>query len=216
MMRRSFLLVAAALLTLSVAPAHAAGELELSRDGVTWATDLVEPLFDSSVRWVPGDVRAESFFVRNDSAQSGRLSIDIMGSPVHTLLDTGDLDIDARGAGGAWVSVSTPGTHRLLSQGQVPAGDARRVDVTVHFDAASTNESQLKSVELAFRVGLVQDTLDESDGSKDAGEGDDTNDATGLLPDAGGPPLWWALCGLMMLGLGVSGIRRAPRRQVTT
>jgi LPXTG-motif cell wall-anchored protein len=186
----------------------------LSRDGVTWTPELVDPLFDSSVRWVPGDERTESFFVRNDSAQAGRLAIDILGTPVHTLLDTGDLDIDAQGAGGAWVSVSTPGTHRLLSDGSVPADDARRVDVTVHFDSASTNVSQLKSLELAFRVSLVQD-VDEDGSDSDGSDGsDDSDDASGLLPDTGAPSPWWALGGLVTLGIGLLMSRRTPRRQV--
>ena len=153
----------AGLLVLTAAPAQAADELSFSRDGVTWAAELADPLFDSSVRWVPGDERTESFYVRNETAQTGRLAIDILGTPVHTLLGTGDIDIDAQGAGGDWTSVSTPGAHRLLSDGSVPADSARRVDVTVHFDSASTNESQLKSLELAFRVFLVLDV--DEDGS---------------------------------------------------
>ena len=215
------LLATAALLVFTAAPAHAADELMLSRDGVTWSTELVDPLFDSSVRWVPGDERTESFYVRNASEQTGRLSIDILGTPIHTLLATGDLDIDAQGAGGAWVSVSTPGTHRLLSDGSVPAGSARRVEVTVHFDSASTNVSQLKSLELAFRVGLVQDVdADGSDVSDDGADGSDetdgSDDASGLLPDTGAPSPWWALGGLVALGLGVVTTVRTRSRQVTS
>jgi len=219
MIIRWCLLATAAMLVLTAAPAHAADELRLSRDGVTWAPDLADPLFDSSVRWVPGDVRTESFYVRNESAQAGRLAIDILGTPVHTLLDTGDLDIDAQGAGGAWVSVSTPGTHRLLSDGSVPADSARRVDVTVHFDSASTNVSQLKSLELAFRVFLVQD-VDEDDSDSDGSDGsdgaDESDDASGLLPDTGGPTLWWAIVGVAALGIGILMTRHRPRRQVTS
>ena len=213
-------LALAGLLVLTAAPAHAADELSLSRDGVTWAPELADPLFDSSVRWVPGDERSESFYVRNESAQAGRLAIDILGTPVHTLLDTGDLDIDAQGAGGTWVSVSTPGTHRLLSDGSVPADSERRVDVTVHFDSASTNESQLKSLELAFRVFLVQD-VDEDDSDSDGSDGadgsddsDESDDASGFLPDTGAPSSWWALGGLVTLGIGVLMSRRTSRRQV--
>jgi LPXTG-motif cell wall-anchored protein len=206
------LLAAVLVLLLTAAPAHAAGELGLSRDGVTWTPQLTDPLFDSSVRWVPGDVRSESFFVRNQSSAGGRLSIDILGTSIHTLLDTGDVDIDAQGAGGAWVVVSSPGTHRLLSEGSVPAGGVREVAVTVHFDPASTNVSQLKSLELAFRVNLVQDVdADGSDGS-DGSDGDD--DGSGILPDTGAPPAWWAIVGLATLGLGVVGTRRVRPGEV--
>jgi hypothetical protein len=208
------LLVAALVLTLTAAPAHAADELGLSRDGVTWAPELADPLFDSSVRWVPGDVRAESFFVRNQTALDGRLSIDILGTSIHTLLDTGDLDIDAQGAGGAWVAVSTPGTHRLLSEGSVPAGSARKVVVTVRFDSASTNASQLKSLELAFRVRLVQDVA--GDGSDDPGGSGDSGDGSSILPGTGAPSMWWGIAGLMTLGIGVVATRRARPREVSS
>jgi len=216
MILRRCLLAMAALLVLTGAPAHAADELMLSRDGVTWTPELVDPLFDASVRWVPGDVRTESFYVRNESEQAGRLSIDILGTPVHTLLDTGDLDIDAQGAGGAWASVSTPGTHRLLSDGSVPADSARRVDVTVQFDSASTNVSQLKSLELEFRVGLVQNVDEDgsdSDGADGSDDSDESDDASGLLPDTGAPSTWWALGGVVTLGIGILMTRRTLRRR---
>jgi hypothetical protein len=206
------LLAAVLVLLLTAAPAHAAGELGLSRDGVTWTPQLTDPLFDSAVRWVPGDVRSESFFVRNQSSAGGRLSIDILGTSIHTLLDTGAVDIDAQGAGGAWVVISSPGTHRLLSEGSVPAGSVREVAVTVHFDPASTNVSQLKSLELAFRVNLVQDVAaDGSDGS-DGADGDD--DGSGILPDTGAPPAWWGIVGIATLGLGVGATRLARPREV--
>src|SRR5688500_2768336 len=118
---RRRLLVVTTLVVLTATPVHAADELHLSRDGVAWAPDLGAPLFDSSVRWVPGDERTESFFVRNQSGQDGRLSIDILATATHTLLDTGDLSINAQGAGGDWTSITTSGTHRLLSDASVPA-----------------------------------------------------------------------------------------------
>jgi hypothetical protein len=209
------LFVAGMVMMLTAAPAQAANELGLSRDGITWAPELADPLFDSSVIWVPGDVRSESFFVRNQTQLDGRLSIDILGTSIHTLLDTGDLDIDAQGAGGAWVSVSTPGTHRLLSEGSVPAGSARKVVVTVHFDPASTNESQLKSLELAFRVRLVQDlTADGSDGSDGSGGSGDSDDGSSMLPGTGAPPMWWGIAGFAALGVGVVATRRARPREV--
>lgn len=206
------LLAAVLVLLLTAAPAHAAGELGLSRDGVTWTPQLTDPLFDSSVRWVPGDVRSESFFVRNQSSAGGRLSIDILGTSIHTLLDTGDVDIDAQGAGGAWVVVSSPGTYRLLSEGSVPAGSVREVAVTVHFDPASTNVSQLKSLELAFRVNLVQDVAADGSDGPDGADGDD--DGSGILPDTGAPSAWWAIVGVATLSLGVGATRRARPREV--
>lgn len=93
-------LAVAAMIGVTTSPAVAAGELELSRDGTSWSPDLSEPLFDSNVRWVPGDIRSSSFFVRNLTSQQGRLSMDILDTAATELIDTGNISIDAQGAGG--------------------------------------------------------------------------------------------------------------------
>ena len=143
-------LAVAAMIGVTTSPAVAAGELELSRDGTSWSPDLSEPLFDSNVRWVPGDIRSSSFFVRNLTSQQGRLSMDILDTAATELIDTGDISIDAQGAGGAWTPATQAGIHRLLSDGVVPGGATRRIDVTIAFDPASGNYSQLKSLALHF------------------------------------------------------------------
>jgi LPXTG-motif cell wall-anchored protein len=166
---------------------------------------------------VPGDERTESFLVRNQSDQDGQLSIDILDTAVHNLLDTGGLSINAQGAGGVWTSISTPGTHRLLSDGSVPAHGIRQVDVTVIFDPDSTNVSQLKSLDLAFRIHLVQDVGGGGGGSDGSGgsDGPDESDGSNLLPDTGAPFGAWALVGLVALGIGAVMTRRGSRREVS-
>lgn len=184
------------LLLLGGGPAAASDELGLSRDGTTWAPDLSDPLFEAAVRWVPGDSRTASFYVRNQSGQAGTLSLDILGTATDSLMQTGDLSVEAHGAGGDWTPVTEPGTHRLLSAGQVPSSATRRVDVTVTFDPASSNQSQVRSLDLALQVRLIQDVEDNTPGD------DASDDGLGLLPDTGGPSPWTVAiaAGLVLVG----------------
>ncbi len=177
--------------------AAAADEIGLSRDGRTWSAELAEPLFDPAFRWVPGDVETASFLVRNQAADTGDLTIDVIGTRVDTLLETGDLEVATRAGDGDWVAVSEPGTHRL-SRTTVAAGAQERVDVRVSFDPASTNASQLTQLALRFTV-----RLSDSRAGSDAG--------AGLLPDTGAP----RVAGLLVVAVGavVGGLVLASRKE---
>ncbi|NRQ50535.1 LPXTG cell wall anchor domain-containing protein [Aeromicrobium stalagmiti] len=177
-------------------PAAADPEVGLSDDGVTFGPRLTEPLYDPAVVWVPGDERVRTFYVRNESDDDARLSIDVLGSTVDSLMDTGDLSVSARGDGGPWQGVSTAGTHRLVSGVDLPSGDVSRVDVEVALDPTSVNSSQRRRLDVDFRVRLVQKPA----GVEDAGETVDPPD--GLLPDTGGPVTWVVLVAACLIGGG--------------
>lgn len=188
------LLLALAATGTLASPAHAADELGLSRDGTSWSGSLDEPLFDPAFRWVPGDEEIESFFVRNQSSDAGELEIDLLGTPVDSLLETGDLEVATRVEGGRWVGVSETG-YQPLSRARVAAGDSRRVDVRVRFDEASTNQSQETRLAFDFRVRLSQALPgDGSDGDAgDDGDADGDTDGSGVLPATGAPSSAWLL-----------------------
>lgn len=178
--------------------AIADGELGLSNDGVIWGRTLAHPLFDSAFRWVPGDTETRSFFVRNQSGQAGDLVIDVQGSRANALMQTGDLSVSARGVDGAWQAISEPGRHRLLSEVQVPSGDRKRVQVTVAFGPASTNQSQIKALDLKFQVRLTEHI--DSEGRPRPGNG---------LPDTGASPCGGRVAlGIGLVGCGVLLLRR--------
>lgn len=72
-------LVASVLLTATPAVAATPDSiLSVSHDGVTFTPDSSFSLFTQIERVVPGDSMTESIWVRNDTAQSGRLRLDMV------------------------------------------------------------------------------------------------------------------------------------------
>ena len=198
-MKRLLTLVLAIGLVLISGPASAADEIGLSRDGITFTSSLSGSLFDSAFIWVPGDVESETFYVRNQGGDTARLTVDILGEQISDLIETGDLHVTAT-SGSHSHTISTPGDHRLLSIPGVAANQIVPVTVTVAFDQASTNETQLLSSDLTFRINLKQT-------SAVLGEGDEDGD--GLLPDTGAlTPLWLAGLAAICIGSGAALISR--------
>jgi hypothetical protein len=189
-------------------PAYGAGELGVSADGVHWMSSITDPLFDESMVWVPGDSEAAPFYVRNQGGSPGDLTVDILGSRVGDLMDSGDLHVTATGGGGAWTTVSEGGKHRLLSTPRVPAGHVVAVHVTVAFDFASGNDTQLRAADLRFWVTLTQST------STGSGGGHDGNGSG--LPGTGAPDLrWYAALSSVLIGTGLAIVSRrheSPRK----
>ena len=204
MARRLAPFLALVLVVVAGAPAQAADELSVSRDGVTWTDAIVDPLFDPDIRWVPGDERQVRFFVRNESADSGRLTIDVEGVEVDGLLETGDLAISARGGDGSWMTVDEPGTKRLVTR-VLPSSGVESVDIEVRFDPASTNISELKMQDLRFRATLSQASVAD----------DEPSDAGGILPSTGATRgmLSIAAIGCLLLLVGSSIVAR--RKEVS-
>lgn len=193
-MRRLGSCLAASLMIMLAAttPAAATSPVGLSRDGVTFSSSLDAPLFDPVIRWVPGDIRTESFYVRNLHADDSDLAIDVMGASVDSLLESGDLMVAARGAGGTWQDVRSPGTHTLVSAVDLASGNASRVDVKVAFSGESTNVTQVRRLDLDVRVRLSQDT-----------DGLVPDDGLDMLPDTGAPALWSFIAGLILVTGGI-------------
>ncbi len=196
----------AAVILLTATPAVAADEIGLSTDGVSWESTLSQPLFDPAVRWVPGDRKTASFWVRNESADSALLDVAILGSSIDSLMETGDLSVTVAAASGGGSSTTMTGRHELLSSRAVRPGQTDRIDVTAALDSASTNESQVKALDLRFEVRLTQDAgasdnSDESDDDSD--DSDDDSDRNGILPGTGGPVGWPLSAGLLGLCVGL-------------
>jgi LPXTG-motif cell wall-anchored protein len=215
-------LLVATLLAVVAAPASAEGEIGVSPDGVHWSSSLGAPLFDPTLRWVPGDTRESSMYVRNQAAQAAEMVVDVVGAEVDSLLETGDLTVSGRVDDGDWRDLAGPGTHRLLDAVAARPGEVLKVDLRVAFAATSVNVSQALSLNLNLRVGLTQaeagsndpgtgGTIGEPDDS-DAGSGQDDSGsgAIGLLPGTGGPASWVLVTGVALL---VTGTIVASRRR---
>lgn len=181
-------------------PVSADPELGLSVDGVAWTSDLTAPLFDPDIRWVPGDTRTATFHVRNGSGDPAVLSVDVLGAQTHTLLETGDLTISAKGGGGPWRDVSTPGTHRLVSDVTIQSGAGTLVEVAAAFSTAADNQSMRRELDLRFRIRLTQGAAVSGPGAED-------------LPGTGGPPAWVLLLGLTLTAAGILRLSRTTPKE---
>lgn len=198
----SSLALAFAVLLAAVSPATATPAVGLSRDGITYSSSLDAPLFDPVIRWVPGDVRTESFYVRNLRADDADLSVDVLGVSVDSLLASGDLVVAARGADGVWQDVNSPGTHRLVSAVDLASGRASRVDVKVALSGRATNITQIQRLALDVRVLLTQDT-----------GGLVPDDGLDALPDTGAPALWSFITGLALVAGGIILVQRRREKE---
>jgi LPXTG-motif cell wall-anchored protein len=194
------LLLAFGLVLVGVPPASAADEIGLSRDGVTFSSSLSGSLFDPAFTWVPGDVESETFYVRNQGDATARLTVDILGEQVSDLIASGDLHVTAS-SGSHSRTVSDGAEHRLLAIPDVNADEIVPITITVAFDDASTNETQLLSSDLKFRINLKQTSAVLGEGAED--------DDDGLLPDTGAQsPLWLAALAAIFIGSGAALISR--------
>lgn len=202
------LAVAVVLLPLPAAHAASGGQLGLSIDGRTWTRNLTRPLFDPTIRWVPGDVRTASFWARNQSSDPGRLSIRVTGGPATSLARTGNIRVRVDGRTVALSGSGTVVTDRLLQPGR-----RQRVPVSVAFLGSSTNPSQARQLGVRFLVRLTQAGIGgrhgsaggTSPGGTSLGEPSRGGD---LLPNTGGPPLWPAAVAAGSLLAGAAVLRR--------
>ncbi len=184
--------IAVVLVGALAAPASAAGDqIGLSRDGLSWTSQLDSPLFDPAARWAPGDTRVETFLVRNQSTTDGLLDIELLDGSVDELLATGDLHVAVKVGDAAWTAVSGVSSRALAESMSVAPGEHEQVRVRVTLDEAATNQSQALSLDLGFTARLTQDA--ESTGPLGP---------LGSLPETGGPSGWLALTGGVLLAAG--------------
>lgn len=205
-------------LTVFAIPAHADGEIGLSRDGVHWADSFSQPLFDSGVRWVPGDVQTATFYVRNEAATGAELTVDVEADGDLGLLGPDDMTIEARAGNDAWLPLENgiPSADQL-NNAIIAAGASTPVGIRISFNPESANESQLRSTRLSSTVTLSQSMRDESGlpavrdepghsvtaATGPQGVGD--HDRAGVLPDTGAPEFMWiAISGSLLIGIGLA------------
>lgn len=191
------LVVAIGVAALFVSPAGRAtadgpeGAVLISPDGRTWSADLPAPLFDPSLRWVPGDTRTSSFYVENRGASPAEVGLKVSAADGGSLLGTGDVLLRARVAGGPWEAV--PGEiGEPLDSVAVGVGESRRIDVRAVLRAASSNLSQTASVALSFVVQLTEKAP-----------------SPGTIPATGAPELRGLLfLAALCVGTGLALVRR--------
>jgi hypothetical protein len=216
MSRRVAVVVVGALLSLVHAgPARASGEVLVSNTDSGFAETLAEPLFDPALRWVPGDVRSATFYVRNTTRDPAGLSLSLIDDAAGALLDSGALEMRVSSAGAPWSADPRGPARTMRSEVPLAAGTSAPVVVRVSFDPAASNRTQLLSSELRIRVRLAQGGhIDLEPGTApgahpagpDAAPGPDG----GPLPGTGLPAglAWLFLLGSLSLGTGVALVTR--------
>lgn len=194
------------LLGLVVTPARAEDRLGVSADGSTWTTVLAGPLFDPSERWVPGDVRSSTFYVRNQAAEGGTLAIEATAVDLDALVAHDDITLELRRDGGAWEPLPADGRPHGLARPGLPASADARIDVRASFTPTSPNRSQTSQLQLDLRVLLTEAT-------EVAGPSDD--EPGGLLPDTGGVELAVLVAGVGFILIGYAIVLGATRNRRT-
>lgn len=206
---------AIAVVAMSAAPALADDEIGLSRDGITWSTELSAPLFGPDFRFVPGDREVRSFQVRNDGPSDGVLTVDVLATdPDHALADD-DFTLEARVGSGPWQPVDA-GTTRAATELEVAEGARTRISVRASFDWDSTR--QVDTVPFRIHLTLSEDGdvggVDggggDGDGGGEVGGEDDGLPATGATIQ---PALLWFAAALIGAGIAVLA-RRDGREEV--
>lgn len=166
-------------------------ELGLSRDGVTWSPTLAEPLFDPGVRWVPGDVRTERFYVRNQATSRGAMTVTVRSVRRDALLETRTLSVAARSGDGEWRAVDGPSLVPIVDADLVASGAAVPVDVRVTMDSDAPNRTMVLGTDLEFTVQLA-DARSVPGGSGDGASGED-----GLGDSGASVAAWMVLVGAL-------------------
>lgn len=184
-------------------PAAAADQVRVSADGLTWSADLAHPLFDPAHRWVPGESRTETFWVRNDADGPGSLRIGAVVGDSDALATDGRVEVAMRVGSGSWTAL-TPG-ESTTGFGTMAADARQRVDVRAWFRPESGNDTMRQALDLDLEVYLAEDI---------AGDVPDVADAsTGLLPDTGAAAglRWLAAAGALCLGAGAAVVARRDK-----
>ncbi|MFL6156054.1 MAG: hypothetical protein ACJ72D_08190, partial [Marmoricola sp.] len=175
----------------------------------SWSASLPAPLFDPAERWVPGDIRTATFWVRNQASDAGTLTLQATVHDLDGLIARDDVSLMIRRDGGAWVPLPPDVVSRPFGDRTLPAAASTRIDLRAELVAPSPNRSQVSTVLFDLAVGL-------SETSSVSGPSGGATDHPGLLPDTGGVPLGILLAGAVLLALGLLILiplrRRAPRK----
>ncbi|MBC9225303.1 hypothetical protein GL325_03090 [Aeromicrobium sp. 636] len=176
--------VSAALILSAVAPAAAADEIGVSRDGRRWSATLTEPLFDPGTRWVPGDTRTVSFYVRNQALTHARLVATVRSDDGDDLWAGGDVTMRAR-VQGKWFTLRNGRPSGELTQESLRPSSAVRVDVRAKLEPASTNVSQASRLNLTLGLRLTDADEGVAGASAEAGDGGESGRSDGWLSRTG-------------------------------
>ncbi|MCL2542201.1 MAG: LPXTG cell wall anchor domain-containing protein [Nocardioidaceae bacterium] len=219
MIRRLVACLAAALaVVVGAQPAHAAApDIGFSPDGVHWSSKLTQPLFDDAVRWVPGDSRQASFYVRDQGPTDGDMVVDVVAGDAHQLLSSGDVTIAARVGSGGWVDVHAGKTRVTPAVLGIARSAADRVTVRVALAPSATVGEDLKT-SFHLQVTMFQGGVEGIHLHNGHGNGGNGQGASGVggagsgLPNTGSPvAVGWIWLAAGLIGAGLALVVRRKR-----
>lgn len=184
-------MIGALVMLAMTAPAVSAPDIELMPG--TSETSVIEPLFDPSGRWVPGDVHETSLTVRNGGPTSARVRFTVDARGHEELAPDGALELSARIDDGPWRLVDW---STWSPAGTLAPGETVPVDLRASFDAGSGDVSQDRRVDLDIRWQAAGSARDPGD-----------------LPRTGaGIPAAWIIAGLLAAAVGAAVHRMKGER----
>jgi hypothetical protein len=192
-------------------PARADSLIGVSPDGRTWSASLPSPLFDAAERWVPGDVRSASFYVRNQAGDTGLLSLEAVTLDGDSLLQRDDIELEVRRDNGAWTRLPADGRSHRFPHAVLAPKVRTRIEVRADFLPSSPNRSQSSSLALHFTIGLVESTNQVADPNGSLG-----HHHGGVLPNTGGVAFWVLALAVVLLlcgGTFLIALRLTARRE---
>lgn len=158
----STLILGLALVASGASPAFAAGELEVSADGVTWGRTLGAPLFDE-VSLIPATHSSAGFLLRNSGAEPGflRVVLQDVSSNSMTFMSALGIEITVDGDPGPVTPIDAATPCRVVFAGELMAGESVPVVVTVSLGNLSGKHGQGSSAQFAIGVELTDTRLGE-------------------------------------------------------
>lgn len=160
--RISALVLGVLLVVPGESPAFAAGEIEVSPDGVTWGSTLSAPLFES-VALVPRSSASAGFDIRNTGDEPGFLRIVLQDVTSTSAAFAGALSIflSVDGIAGSSAPISTATPCHVLFEGALGEGESAPVVATVALADLSGTQAQAATAQFRIGVELTDTRLDE-------------------------------------------------------
>lgn len=154
-MRRAIMLIIAMLgMTIVIAtPTKDSSGISLSDDGTNWGSSLSRPLFDETIRWVPGDVRTADFYIRSDAPVATKLDVELFSHAKHARMGR-DVQLEARVGDAEWQPANSFGNALLTVQPMAPRSKVR-IEVRASFAGRSTNRPERLQLEIRLQISLT-------------------------------------------------------------
>jgi len=199
-------------------PAHAAGTIQVSEDGIVFGTTYSGTLFDGIANIVPGDNQSEVFHLRNTGPDDGYLRLtlrNVSGDPA--LLNGLAVSASVPAQSGPSVRLDKASPCWVLNEGLfLAAGDRVTVTAQLIFDASSGNPTKSSSADFDIVASLTDAAItlaaDECGGSGSTVPG--TTPASGALPNTGGEvPVMLVVVTAFIVGAGLFLVVAARRRR---